>query len=805
MTRAWRWAATAVVLAVGASAVAGLWLLSSAVPARGRYEVEGLSAPVSLFRDRWGVPHIFAETDEDASFALGWAHAEDRLWQMETMRRLGAGRLAEVLGPAALPSDRWMRTLGLYRLAEGDYAALSGDTRRVFDAYARGVNAWLSAHTGALSPEFLLLWFAPQPWTPANSLVWLKLMALRLSSDRRDELLRARLAERLTPRQLRELWPDEPPDAPTTLATAPPGLEGAASAVLAAAPEPPGQPFGRSNAWVVAGSRTASGKPILANDPHLGFTLPVPWYLARVVTAKGELVGATSPGFPAVVLGHNQRIAWGLTSSDIDVEDIFLERVDPADPGRYQTPGEPQPFVAREEVIAVKGAPAERRTVRSTRHGPVISDLPGLAVSSPPSLSADAGVGQPVLAALAATYLGDDDRTADALITLQRASNWQELLAAAEESTAPQQNVFYADVAGHIGFVSAGRIPLRPAGDGRMPVPGWTGTDDWTGFVPADGSPQAFDPSSGALVNANNRPVPRDFPWPIPGAWDAGFRARRIEQLLTAGVPQTVEGTAALQLDSVSLMARRLLPLMLDGLPGPARHPEVVARLRNWDGTMRRDRPEPLIFAAWLRELVRALAADELGAFFDEYWDYRPRFVESALTEQTQWCDDIRTKAIEDCPSRLGAALDAALATLSRKLGGDPATWRWGSVHQVRFEHPFWRSVPLIGAFAGVSVEVDGGSDTINRGASRLADPDHPFAAVHGASFRGVYDLGDLGNSCFVLSTGQSGNPLSRHYQDMTSLWRDGAGIRLNATREELENEAESSLLLVPAAQPRRR
>src|SRR5512147_2521069 len=432
MSRAWRWTVAAVVVAIGSSALGGLWLLSSAMPARGRYEAEGLSAPVALFRDRWGVPHIFAATDEDASFALGWAHAEDRLWQMETMRRLGAGRLAELLGPAALPSDRWMRTLGLYRLAERDYAALSGDTRRVFDAYARGVNAWLAARTGALSPEFLLLWFAPQPWTPADSLVWLKLMALRLSSDRRDELLRARLAERLTPRQLRELWPADPPDAPTTLAAAPPGPDGVVSAVLAAAPEPPGQPFGASNAWVVAGSRTASGKPILANDPHLGFTLTVPWYLARVVTAKGELVGATSPGFPAVVLGHNQRIAWGFTSSDIDVEDIFLERVDPTDPDRYQTPGTPQPFVLREEVIAVKGSPAEKRTMRSTRHGPVISDLPGLAVSAPPSLSADAGAGQPVVAALAATWLGDDDRSADALIALERASNWQELLAAAE-------------------------------------------------------------------------------------------------------------------------------------------------------------------------------------------------------------------------------------------------------------------------------------------------------------------------------------------------------------------------------------
>jgi penicillin amidase len=434
----------------------------------------------------------------------------------------------------------------------------------------------------------------------------------------------------------------------------------------------------------------------------------------------------------------------------------------------------------------------------------VISDLPGLAVPAAPSSPTDAGVRQPLVATLAATYLSEYDRTADGLIRLDRASDWSEFLAAANQSTAPQQNVLYADVDGHIGFISAGRIPLRPAGGGRMPVPGWTGAADWVGFVPSDGLPQAFDPPSGYLVNANNRPVPHDYPWPILGAWDAGFRAERIEKLIAATVPQTVEGTAALQLDSVSLVARRLLPLMLDRLPNPDRHSEIVGWLRNWDGTMRRDRPEPLIFAAWLREFVRALCADELGAAFGEYWDYRPRFVETALTEQTQWCDDVGTTPVEDCPSRLDSALDTALRELSRELGGDPGTWRWGDLHQARFEHPFWRRIPLIGRLAGAFVEVDGGSDTINRGASRFADPDHPFAAVHGASFRGVYDLSDLGNSRFILSTGQSGNPMSRHYRDMTPLWRTGAGIPLNATRQELDGEAES-LLLVSASQPSRR
>jgi penicillin G amidase len=806
MTRAWKWGAAVALVALGGLSVAASWLLMSAAPATGRRAVDGLSAPVAMFRDGWSIPYIFAETDEDASFALGWAHAEDRLWQMETMRRIGAGRLAEVVGPAALQSDRWMRTLGLYRLAERVYAALSSETQRRFDAYARGVNAWLATRAGSLPPEFLLLRLEPQPWTPVDSLVWLKLMALRLSSDRRSELLRARLADRLTPQQLRDLWLDDPPGAPTTLAAAATGPDGDTLARLAGVlPEPPGQPQGASNAWVVAGSQTASGKPILANDPHLGFTLPVPWYLARVVTPKGELAGATAPGFPAVVFGHNGRIAWGMTSSHADVEDIFLERGDPTDFSRYQAPGGPRPFVTREEIIAIKGAPAETLTVRATRHGPVISDLPGVALPVGPSPPPLGSIPQrPIISTLAATYLTEDDRTAEALLDLNRARNWVEFLAAASDATAPQQNVFYADIEGHIGFVSAGRIPFRPAGGGRMPIPGWTDAYDWIGFVPSEGLPRAFDPASGRLVNANNRPVPDNYSWPILGAWDAGFRAERIVELLAHANPQTVEDTAAMQLDSVSMIARRLMPLMLDKLPRLDRHQEIVERLWSWDGTMRRDRPEPLIFVAWLREFVRALCADELGPAFDEYWDDRPRFVEAALTEQTQWCDDLGTAAVEDCPSRLTSALDAALEGISQKLGPDPDKWRWGDLHRVRFEHPFWRRVPLIGGFASVSIEVDGGNDTINRGASRLSDPENPFAAVHGASFRGVYDLADLGNSRLVLATGQSGNPLSRHYRDMTPLWREGGGIRLNATRHELERDAESSLLLVPSAQPSR-
>jgi penicillin amidase len=327
---------------------------------------------------------------------------------------------------------------------------------------------------------------------------------------------------------------------------------------------------------------------------------------------------------------------------------------------------------------------------------------------------------------------------------------------------------------------------------------------DWLGFVPFEDMPKVLDPSSGRLVNANNRPMPLDYPWPVEGDWDAGFRAARIEDRLAETNPQTVESTAALQLDSVSLMARRLVPLMLDKLSGLDPHLAIIERLRSWDGTMRHDSPEPLIFAAWLREVVRALCQDELGPAFNDYWDYRPRFVEVALTKSPRWCDDIGTDEVEDCPSRLALALTTALEELSHRFGADSDGWRWGDAHKASFSNPSWDRIPIVGRLARTSLVIDGGNDTINRTASRISDPDNPFAAVHGASFRGIYDLAEPGNSLVVLATGQSGNPFSRHYRDMMPLWRDGLGIRLNATRHELERDAESSLSMVPLSQPSR-
>ncbi|MGH6912317.1 MAG: penicillin acylase family protein, partial [Geminicoccales bacterium] len=591
LAKASRWAVRgllALILVLLVVGVAGyLWLRSSLPKLEGEVRVSGLEEAVSVVRDRFAIPHIEAESLLDASFALGFVHAQDRLWQMEFQRRLGAGRLSEIVGPATLPSDRFMRTLGLYRRAAASFGHLEPATRAWLEAYADGVNAYLATRSGALPPEFLILRHDDiEPWRPADSLVWLRMMALDLSLNWRDELARARLARRLSRAQIADLWPDYPDDAPVTLSELARGLP--FDALAEALPPAPARGQG-SNAWVMAGSRSATGAPLLANDPHLGLQAPGVWYLAHLRSPEAELIGATLPGVPAVVLGHNGTIAWGLTNTGPDTQDLFVERIDPTDPGRYLAPGGTRPFATREEVIRIKGEEPVRLQVRETRHGPVLSDL---------VLDGAATFGAEHAVALAWTGLAEDDATLQALLELGSARNWSEFVSALSGVGSPMQNVLYADAEGHIGFIAPGRVPIRKAGDGRWPAPGWTGEHDWQGFVPYDELPRALDPEDGVLFNANNRIVPEGYPYLLSADWEPAYRARRLRAALEAD-RHSLESFAGLQVDQLSLLAKDFLPVMLEAAPAGGEAAAMVARLREWDRVMRPDAAEPLVFAAW--------------------------------------------------------------------------------------------------------------------------------------------------------------------------------------------------------------
>ncbi len=707
MRRPLRWLGLTLIAVVllGALGLGGgyLWLRGSLPQVDGEIVVTALRAPVTIVRDRWAIPHIEATSLLDASFALGFVHGQDRLWQMEFRRRLGAGRLAEILGAAALPSDRFMRTLGFYRLAEASLGHLDPGTVAWLQAYADGVNAFLQSRTGPLPPEFLILRHGElEPWRPADSLVWLRLMALDLATNYRDELARARLARRLSAEQIADIWPTYPESAPVTLvelARALPWDE--LAAVL-----PPDGPGGvGSNAWVVGPGRTTTGGALLANDPHLGLQAPGAWYLAHLETSGLELIGATLAGIPAMVLGHNGTIAWGFTNTGADTQDLFIERVDPEDPNRYLTPEGPAPFEVREERIQIAGAPPVALTVRVTRHGPVISDL----------LPDAAAFGRDRLVALAWSALTEDDLALQALLAVGKAQNWQQFVAALRDVGAPMQNIHYADTSGHIGFIAPGRVPIRRNGDGRWPVPGWTGEYDWQGWIPFEALPQTTDPAAGVLFNANNRIVPADYPYLITGDWEAPHRARRLAQLLESDAFGPADFTA-MQADVLSLLAQDLLPIMLTAEPQGVGAAAAMTRLESWDRVMRAGAAEPLIFAAWYRELSRLIYADELRDMFDGFWHVRPQFMERILTRRQIWCDDVRTHPVETCAELATDALDAALLDLTRRFGDEPDAWRWGDAHVARMSHSIFADQPLLSLLFSIEVATGGDSVTVDVG-----------------------------------------------------------------------------------------
>jgi penicillin amidase len=756
-----------------AGAGAYLFLRQSLPKTEGEVELAGLGAAVEVLRDRHGIPHIYASSLEDAHFALGYVHAQDRLWQMEMNRRIGSGRLAEVLGASALDTDRFMRTLGLRRVASENLRRYDAETRRLLDAYAAGVNAFLASRP-MLPPEFLLFGVTPEPWSAADSVVWTKVMAWDLAGNWRTELLRMRLSRTLALERIHEFLAPYPGDPPPRIAD----LKGLYSGmekklvpdrVFSKAISGSDTDFpGGSNSWAVAGARSASGRPLLASDPHLGLTAPPVWYFAHLHAPGLDAIGGTLPGVPAVLVGRNERIAWGLTNTGADVQDLYLEKLD-------------EPFTQVEEVIRIKGAPDERLIVRSSRHGPLLMDASRFAPRG-------------YALALAWTALAEDDLSMQAALKLSRAHNWAQFLAAARELHAPPQSASYADADGNIGFIAAGRVPLRkPANDlrGLAPAPGWDERYDWTGYVPFDELPRSFNPPSGTVVLANHKIVPSGYRHHITYEWQPPFRARRIQDLLSQTAKHNVDSFARMQSDVVSLAVRDMLPRFISVKPDH----EAVQRLARWDATMAVDRAEPLLMVAWWRELARALYADELGDAFRPYWGPRAVFVGNALAGQSHWCDDVRTADVESCESLLSDSLEKALEDLRRRYGND---WKWGEAHLARHRHrPFARD-PWLARIFDISVPSAGDAYTVNAGATDFHDEAEPYANRHAPSLRAISDLADPQASVFIHSGGQSGNPLSPHYRNFASAWARGEYVPMITERARLEAGGVQRLVLTP-------
>jgi len=759
---------------------------------KGEVRLAGLAGPVEILRDRYGIPHISAGSMEDACFALGYVHAQDRLWQMEMSRRIAAGRVAEIVGAAGLETDRFLRTLGVRRAAEANLRSIDSDARAALEAYAAGVNAFLASDP-VLPPEFWLTGAHPEPWSPVDSIAWTKMMAWELGGNWRSELLRMRLAKTLPMARINQFLPPYPGEQAPVL----PDLKDLYStmerdAVRLAQFAPDNDGLG-SNNWVVSGERTASGKPLLANDPHLGLTAPPVWYFAHLSAPGVNVIGATLPGVPGVVLGHNDRIAWGFTNTGPDVQDLYLEKLDAA--GGYLAPDGPRQFQVIEETIKVKGADPEKLRVRISRHGPVISDVLRDARQQAPRGYA---------IAFAWTALAEDDRTVQTPLRMALAREWDGFLAAARDFQAPQQNMVYADVEGNIGFVAAGRVPVRkPANDlkGMAPAPGWLAKYDWDGYIPFEQLPRSFNPPGNAVVTANQRITPPGYAPFISSEWQPPYRADRIQQLLDAVPKHTVQSFARIQADVVSLAMREVLPKLLATRPRSEEARKALALLAKWDGAMAPDRAEPLIAWAWWRELTRAIYADELGEAFAANWFARAPFVSAVLSgdeSYARWCDDVRTPAVETCEEVLALSLDAALSDLGKRYGSDQGRWRWGEAHAAIHEHrPFGRQ-PLLARVFDITVPSPGDTYTVNVGRNNMNDEARPFANRHAASLRAIYDLSDLEKSLYIHSGGQSGNILSPHYDDFTAAWAKNEYIPMRTDKKTLDAEPHQTLRLAP-------
>ena len=862
-------------LLLGAAAAGGgwLWLRGSLPPIDGERVLAGLSGPVEVIRDRHGIPHILAQNEEDALLALGFVHAQDRLWQMEMNRRVGAGRLAEVLGPAALDTDRLLRTLDLYRKAEASLAHFDPGSLRRLAAYVRGINAWLEMRDGPLPPEFLILGFEPTPWRAADTLVWPKVMALDLAREWTRDLMRLRMSTFLPPERILDFYPpyrdDKPwgvvpptapaprtPHAPTSpgeeeegpdprrmpapenetvRAASPcgakphsaagvdgdeapvpssaersPGLSaafGASSDTRAPIPEYPAAPaastpalsppsgLSGSNAWIVDGTRSTSGRPLLANDPHLGLSAPSAWYFVHLAWPGHDLVGATFPGLPIVVIGHNGRAAWGMTNTGPDVQDLFIEKLDPDDPGRYLSPEGPRAFDLRREVIAVKGGEDRVLRVRESRHGPILDD--GWE-------AARGALDEGHVLALAWTALREDDLTAQSGFALPGATDWERFVSAFRDFHSPQQSVVYADIDGNIGLLAPGRVPIRAGGDprqGMMPRPGWNARHDWRGFVPFEELPRVYNPRGGIIVSANHPVTGTDYPHHITCEWAAGYRAERIMERLAARPRHDIESFRDLQHDTVSTFARALLPRLQGVALGPESG-ELALRalglLQGWNGDMDPERPEPLVFNAWIWEFGRLVASDELGALRRDAWGRKGAFVQRVLEGATGWCDDRGTPREESCDEMLARALVRAVGRLAERQGKDPAAWRWGKAHHALGVHRPFGETPLAPLF-NLRGPAPGGLYAVNAFSFDTGDDDSAFVSDHGPSLRVIYDLADLDRSLFIHSTGQSGNLLSPLYRNFEARWRQGGYITIPTRREAFAAQALGRLRLAPS------
>lgn len=782
-----------------------IWWRQSLPVLDGEVRLPGLSGETRVVRDKHGVPHIFAADLADAARTIGYLHAQDRFFQMDISRRVLEGRLAEIIGEPGLRYDRLFRTLDLAGRGRDSYRALSLEAQKHLQAYAEGVNSWLETSGQALPLEYSLLDFEPEPWQPEDAIIWGKGMAWKLSANWRHDATRAILAAQYGTETAERLFPAPLPDWPVTLD---PQFNAQQSRhwpagsrlplqlvrfarnqdVFSALATLPSIGAGASNEWVVAGSRSETGMPLLANDPHLELDIPILWYLVRITTPDITLTGASVPGAPNVLVGQNGHIAWGITTTDSDVQDLFIETLAPGQPGYYLTPDGPKPLISETVTIKVRDSEPVELVRRETRHGPVLSG----AVEEADLLAKS---GQ--IVSLAWTGLSRRDTTGEAMYLLNLARNQDDFLNAMRKFYAPTQNIVYADRSGSIGFINAGGVPIRKSGDGRYPSNGMSGAQDWTGEVPFSGWPKLFNPPAGAIVNANNADTRNDTGFWFGRDQTPPYRAERILELLAARPMHDLDSLAAIQSDIAAAHARHLLPFLLKIEPDNATERQALDLLASWDYRADKDRPEALVFDWWVLRMNAQLLSSGLDPVAPASGILNASVITDILRTPRGFCDSETMGA--DCMKSVKSAFSKTIRDLSKRYGANVAAWRWGDEHFAVMDNRVLDNLPGFRALFDISFPSDGGFYSINRGGSLGAGtPEHPLVRKSGAGFRAVYDLADPSRSRFIIATGQSEHPLSPFYADQLELYKRGGYIRLQRSEEELKAESTGTLILRP-------
>ena len=815
-------------LAVTAGGLVGYTINRSFPQTSGTLKVPGLTGTVDVYRDGHGIPHIYADNPHDLFLAQGFVHAQERFYQMDFWRHQTSGRLAELYGEGLADTDKFLRTVGWERVAEQEYSLSDPDTKAVFDAYAEGVNAYITSRSPAdLSLEYSILAlnglsnYRPEPWTPANTLAWAKAMSWNLSGNLDGEIERALLNQKIGVDKTNDYMPLFPSDHPLILPNPAMGVNGLEN--LRAQVDRVNGLFGGkfegigSNNWVIAGSRTTTGKPLLANDPHLGIQMPSIWYEVglhcRAITpdCPYDVTGVSFAGTPGVIIGHNARIAWGMTNVGPDTQDLYIERINPANPNQYEVNGQWVDMTIVNETIKIKGGEEVPLTIRYTRHGPIVGDVYGLE-----TFAQDAGLDPSGQYAYALRWTAlDVGTTWRAILELNRAQNFDDFRNALRDFITPSQNLIYADVDGNIGYQVPGNIPIRKKGDGLLPVPGWTDDYAWSGYIPFDELPYSYNPPQGYIATANNAVVGPDYPYLISLDWDAGYRAQRIVDMIEAQPKISIEYVQQMQGDDMNLGAKEVLPYLLTALdgfefgsPGQARAADA---LRSWDYQLRMDSQPAAIYMSFFNALLADTFHDDLpeddwpGGGADSWLTLRNLLAQP----DSDWWDNHNTPARETRDDILKQAFAEGYAALEKQLGASPEAWKWGALHTGTFvNETLGRSgvKPIEDLFNRGPFPVAGWASVVNNTGGNLARDDRtdpkqrsdPYAEGTVPSMRLIVDLSNLNNSLLVHTTGQSGHAYHAHYVDMADLWRNIQYLPMLWSAGDVQSQAEAHLTLEP-------